>query len=77
MNYKHTTYCPQSIYDKPQNTNFCILKPGKRYWWFINNYENKKKSGLFTGTFDNNGNAILITKNGENWSVPLKDLEEK
>lgn len=51
------------------------LQKGKRYEWFINNYEDKKKSGLFTGEYDEaNGNALLITKNGEIWSVPEDDL---
>lgn len=51
---------------------------GKRYEWHINNYENKKKDGLFTGEFDKaNGNAILLTRNGEEWSVPVKDLKIK
>jgi hypothetical protein len=51
------------------------LIQGKRYTWDINNYEDKTKSGLFTGEYDkHNGNAILITKNGERWSVPSKDL---
>ena len=54
-----------------------IMKPGKRYWWYINNYENKIKSGLFTGEYDKkNGNAILLTKNGECWSIPERDLHE-
>jgi hypothetical protein len=53
-----------------------IIK-GKRYWWYINNHEKKKKTGLFTGSFDeNNGNVILMTKNGETWSIPIKDLKE-
>lgn len=53
------------------------LTKGKRYTWYINNYENKIKSGLFTGEFDkNNGNAILMTKNGETWSIPIEDLIE-
>ena len=51
-----------------------MLKTGKRYEWYINNYENKKKNGLFTGKYETNGNAILITKNGEQWSVPEEDL---
>lgn len=50
---------------------------GKRYWWYLNNWEGKKKSGLFTGTFANNGNAILMTKTGEIWSIPIKDLKEE
>ena len=53
------------------------ITKGKRYTWYINNYEDKIKSGLFTGNFDkNNGNAILITKEGETWSIPLQDLRE-
>ena len=51
------------------------LIQGKRYEWFINNYEDKKKDGLFTGEYDKtNGNAILLTRNGEKWSVPVKSL---
>lgn len=54
-----------------------ILKKGKRYAWYINNYEYKKKDGLFTGTFnETNGSAILMTKNGDTWSIPIKDLME-
>lgn len=52
------------------------ITKGKRYTWYINNYENKTKSGLFTGNFDKNGNAILMTKEGETWSIPLQDLRE-
>lgn len=53
------------------------LIKGKRYEWFINNIENKKKNGLFTGEYDeHNGNALLLTKNGEEWSVPVCDLME-
>lgn len=53
------------------------MKQGKRYWWYINNYENKVKSGLFTGEYNKNNNAILLTKNGECWSIPEKDLLER
>ena len=53
------------------------ITKGKRYTWYINNYETKMESGLFTGDFDkNNGNAILMTKEGETWSIPLQDLRE-
>ena len=53
------------------------ITKGKRYWWYINNYENKIKSGLFTGEYDKkNGNAILLTKNGEHWGVPERNLNE-
>lgn len=54
-----------------------MIKVGKRYWWHINNYENKIKSGLYTGKDTDNGNALLLTKNGECWSVPQKDLLER
>lgn len=47
---------------------------GKRYEWYINNYEDKKKNGLFTGEYYKNGNAKLLTRNGEEWSVPVKNL---
>jgi len=48
-----------------------MLKTGKRYEFPIRIPGNKKKNGLFTGEYDkNNGNAILITKNGETWSIP-------
>lgn len=54
------------------------LIKGKRYEWYINNCENKKKDGLFTGEYDKaNGNAILLTRNGEEWSVPVEDLKIK
>ena len=53
------------------------ITKGKRYYWNINNYSNKIKTGLFTGNFDpNNGNAILMTKSGETWSIPVTDLKE-
>ena len=51
------------------------LIKGKRYEWFINNVEDKKKNGLFTGEYDeHNGNALLLTKSGETWSVPVEHL---
>ena len=53
------------------------MKQGKRYWWYINNYENKVKSGLFTGEYNKNNNVILLTKSGERWSIPEKDLLER
>lgn len=53
------------------------LIKGKRYKWCINNYENKIKDGLFTGEYDKvNGNAILLTRSGEEWSVPTEELTE-
>ena len=54
-----------------------IIK-GKRYWWYINNYENKIESGLFTGEYDNkNKNVLLLTKSGACWSIPKEDLLER
>lgn len=53
------------------------MKQGKRYWWYIDNYENKVKSGLFTGEYSKNNNAILLTKNGERWIIPEKYLLER
>lgn len=48
---------------------------GKRYQFPLNNYDNRSKSGLFTGEYDKkNGNAILLTKSGERWSIPIHDL---
>lgn len=53
------------------------ITKGKKYYWNINNYSNKTKTGLFTGNFDQyNGNAILMTKTGETWSIPLTELKE-
>ena len=52
------------------------ITKGKRYYWNINNYSDKIKTGLFTGDFDpNNGNAILMTKSGETWSIPIENLK--
>ena len=58
------------------------LKRGKRYYWYPLLlgcvYQGKILSGLFTGEYDeNNGNAILITKWGERWSVPEKHVFTK
>lgn len=51
------------------------LVAGKRYYFPINNYLGSVwKSGLFTGEFDKNASAILMTKAGETWSIPVKDL---
>lgn len=52
------------------------LEKGKRYVWRINDYEDKTKDGLFTGEFDANGNAILMTRSGEEWSVPAEELRK-
>lgn len=51
---------------------------GKRYEWPLNNYDSRKKDGLFTGEYDKyNGNPLLMTKNGEVWSIPVEDLTLK
>lgn len=50
------------------------LVAGKRYYFPINNYGGVLKSGLFTGRFDVNASAILMTREGEMWSIPVKDL---
>lgn len=53
------------------------LMPGKRYWFYIDNWSNRKKDGLFTGDYDpNNGNALLMSKNGDTWSIPVKHLHK-
>ena len=53
------------------------ITKGKRYTWYINNFEDTMKDGIFTGDFDkDNGNAILITKDGATWSIPLQELRE-
>ena len=51
------------------------LKKGKRYMWPITiPCDGRMKNGLFTGDYDTiSGNAILITKTGERWSVPAKN----
>lgn len=54
-----------------------VLIPGKRYEWYTNNIDYKKKDGLFTGEFYKNGNAKLLARNGEEWSVPVEDLKLK
>ena len=52
-----------------------MLIQGKRYEWPVSNIPaDGVKNGLFTGQYDkNNGNALLMTKNGETWSVPEHD----
>ena len=48
-----------------------MLIPGKRYKWLTVIPSDKYRDGLFTGEYDkNNNNAILMTRNGETWSVP-------
>lgn len=50
------------------------IKTGKRYWFYINDYDGSYKSGLLTGEKEENGNVILMTKTGERWSIPPENL---
>ena len=45
------------------------LKPGKRYWFHINNYDDRVKNGLFTGEYNAQGLALLKTKTGDTWCI--------
>ena len=51
---------------------------GKRYTWPSSNAHGARwVNGLFTGEYDKaNGNALLLTKNGERWSVPVEECQE-
>ena len=54
------------------------LIKGKRYWWYINNYEDRTQTGIFTGQYNYyNGNPIFITKFGERWAIPIEDVNIK
>ena len=56
------------------------LKPGKRYWFYINNYDDRVKNGLFTGEYTAQGLALLQTRTGDTWSITpghLFDAPEK
>ena len=47
------------------------LEIGKRYSFPLTiPFDGRKKDGLFTGEYESNGNAILITRSGERWQVP-------
>lgn len=37
------------------------IKVGKRYWFYLNDYDDRCKSGLFTGDSDGNGLLIFTT----------------
>lgn len=60
------------------------LIPGKRYEWCIyahinpDDVTNPKflRNGLFTAEYDKNGSALLITREGEEWSVPVENLRK-
>ena len=47
------------------------LVKSKRYWF---NNSNIIYSGLFTGEYTKGGNAILIRRNGDLWSIPIADI---
>ena len=50
------------------------LKEGKRYTFpLVVPSDGRIKSGLFTGEYGKNGNAILMTRCGECWSVPVSN----
>lgn len=54
------------------------LIEGKRYMWPSqpNKLGTRWVNGLFTGEYDKaNGNAILMTKDGERWSVPKDECQ--
>ena len=47
------------------------LIAGKRYMWPVDNRIGARVvNGLFTGERKDNGNVVLVTKDGEHWSVP-------
>ena len=53
------------------------LIAGKRYMWPAKPQVHGTRwvNGLFTGEYDSvNGNAILMTANGERWSVPTEEI---
>ena len=54
------------------------LIAGKRYWFPLTiPCDGRVKSGLFTGQYDRNGNAFIVTKTGDRWSIPPKNLFDK
>lgn len=60
-----------------------MLKKGKRYYWypillgFTNTPQGKLLSGLFTGEYDKNNNAIFLTRWGDVWAIPEKYVLER
>ena len=52
------------------------LKVGKRYWWYIiADIKRHIRSGFFTGKYSKySGDPILLTKEGDSWSIPIEDL---
>ena len=50
-----------------------MLERGKKYKWRLTK---GTKSGVFIGEYDDSGNAIMKTKNGEVWSIPVEDIIE-
>lgn len=60
------------------------LIPGKRYEWCIYGHINPNdvtdpkflRNGLFTGEYEKNGNALLTTREGGKWSIPVEELRK-
>lgn len=60
------------------------LKPGRRYRWRAYLIDAGDKTipsgqyhnGLFTGTFHENGCAVLIENGNLTWMIPPENLEE-
>lgn len=51
------------------------LVAGRRYMWPSSNaYGARMINGLFTGKYKDNGNAILMAQNGDEWSVPVDEI---
>lgn len=56
-----------------------MLKAGKRYEWGISHEVNGNrtlKNGLFVGEYDDDGDAVFQTKEGEFWAIPEEDVWE-
>ena len=50
------------------------MKNGKRYWFYASDDAKRIRSGLFTGRYATNGNAIVTEKDGTVWSLPEQCL---
>ena len=55
-----------------------ILIKGKRYEWPIClPFDGRMANGLFTGRYsEKNGNALFLSKNGQVWSVPVRNCKK-
>lgn len=45
---------------------------GKTYYWNLGTPRN----GMFTGSYNENGNAIFLDKNGIEWAVPEELIQK-